>query len=327
MPDSIRLSLGTAMQLELVEGQKSSMYTTAFLMTYLNGKCDANCAFCPQSSSSSSSTKLLSRISWPEVEMDAFLEAFGKQMDLFNRVCIQSLKYSDAVDDVISILSEVRSLSSLPISVSIHPLTRKDMIRLRDAGASNIGIAFDACTPELFEVIKGSERGSPYRWAKHLQAIEEALDVFGLGRVTTHLMVGLGETEEEAINFLLQMKHLGVSVGLFAFTNIRGTSLESHASPSLATYRRIQAIKYLILRGHIDPKQMRFDRQGRASLDIDSALLEDMLSSGHAFQTSGCPGCNRPFYNERPRGPMYNYPRALSDEEVRQAIEIAELVR
>ena len=27
-----------------------------------------------------------------------------------------------------------------------------------------------------------------------------------------------------------------------------------------------------------------------------------------AVLTSGCPGCNRPFYNERPRGPIYNYP-------------------
>ncbi|HID80257.1 MAG TPA: hypothetical protein EYP48_00875 [Ignisphaera sp.] len=24
--------------------------------------------------------------------------------------------------------------------------------------------------------------------------------------------------------------------------------------------------------------------------------------------TSGCPGCNRPFYNESPRGPIFNYP-------------------
>ncbi|HDI74230.1 MAG TPA: hypothetical protein ENF57_04430 [Candidatus Korarchaeota archaeon] len=27
-----------------------------------------------------------------------------------------------------------------------------------------------------------------------------------------------------------------------------------------------------------------------------------------AFLTSGCPSCNRPFYNERPRGPIYNFP-------------------
>ena len=44
------------------------------------------------------------------------------------------------------------------------------------------------------------------------------------------------------------------------------------------------------------------------------------LKSGEPFQTSGCPGCNRPFYNETPRGPIYNYPRPLTGDEVEEAI-------
>jgi biotin synthase-related radical SAM superfamily protein len=40
---------------------------------------------------------------------------------------------------------------------------------------------------------------------------------------------------------------------------------------------------------------------------------------GEAFCTAGCPGCNRPFYNERPGGPMYNYPRPLTPAEVEAA--------
>ena len=37
--------------------------------------------------------------------------------------------------------------------------------------------------------------------------------------------------------------------------------------------------------------------------------------NGQAFQTSGCPGCNRPYYNERPGRTMFNYPRPLTPEE------------
>ncbi|MCW3977503.1 MAG: radical SAM protein, partial [Candidatus Bathyarchaeota archaeon] len=33
--------------------------------------------------------------------------------------------------------------------------------------------------------------------------------------------------------------------------------------------------------------------------------------------TSGCPGCNRPYYNERPGGPLYNYPRQPLPDEIR----------
>jgi len=44
-------------------------------------------------------------------------------------------------------------------------------------------------------------------------------------------------------------------------------------------------------------------------------MLEEALELGSPFQTSGCPGCNRPYYNEKPSGPIYNYPRSLTREE------------
>jgi biotin synthase-related radical SAM superfamily protein len=49
--------------------------------------------------------------------------------------------------------------------------------------------------------------------------------------------------------------------------------------------------------------------------------LHEILADGVAFQTSGCPDCNRPFYNERPGGPMYNYPEPLTSQQIKAAIE------
>ena len=54
---------------------------------------------------------------------------------------------------------------------------------------------------------------------------------------------------------------------------------------------------------------------------MDNEWLKQILSTGTAFQTTGCVGCNRPFYNERPKGPMYNYPRNLSNDEVTTILE------
>jgi len=47
--------------------------------------------------------------------------------------------------------------------------------------------------------------------------------------------------------------------------------------------------------------------------------------TGEPFQTCGCPDCNRPFYNERPGGVMYNYPRPLTPVEARRAMAEMEL--
>jgi biotin synthase-related radical SAM superfamily protein len=65
-------------------------------------------------------------------------------------------------------------------------------------------------------------------------------------------------------------------------------------APDISYYRRMQAALYRM-------------QDGRVSAD--------------AFRTSGCPGCNRPFYNERATGPIYNYPRELREEEYNVALD------
>jgi len=231
------------------------------------------------------------------------------------------------VDDVEHIMNALRSVSKLPISVAIHPVSKEKMVRLKQAGVSNIGIALDASTPELFEEIKGEKRSSQYRWNNHAQALNDALDIFGKGNVTTHLIIGLGETELEATEFIMKMYDSGISVGLFAFTSIKGTSLENTESPDLSTYRRIQVVRHLVARGLLEREQVRAAEDGRISLDIDHGQLRQILSSGEAFQVTGCKGCNRPYYNERPRGPMYNYPSHLTAEQILSSIEETQLVK
>ena len=323
--EKIRLSIGTAVHVGLEEGPRDPNFTTAFLMTFREGKCDANCAFCPQARESSAASDRLSRISWPEFTLSTVLDNWPPPGQ-FRRICIQTICYPEVVDDVIEIVGRLRKISKLPISVAIHPISKSDMGRLNDVGVSNIGIALDASTPSIFENIKGKNRDSHYRWESHHRAIDNALKIFGKGRVTTHLIVGLGESEYQAAQFIADMYQKDVTVGLFAFTNIKGTSLENQPPPNLESYRRIQAVRQLVAKGKLLADQIKQDNNGHICLDIDQSLLREALSSGEAFRVTGCKGCNRPFYNERPRGPMYNYPRDLTEEEIQKAIEETHLV-
>ncbi|OLS31006.1 MAG: Biotin synthase [Candidatus Thorarchaeota archaeon AB_25] len=294
-------------------------------MTYRDGGCEANCAFCPQAKESTSASDRLSRISWPEYGLSEVIDTWPPPGQ-FRRICIQTICYPDVMNDVVEIVGELRKVSKLPISVAIHPVSTDDMVRLKDIGASNIGIALDASTPEIFEEIKGEHRGAEYRWRSHRQGLLDALEIFGEGRVTTHLIIGLGETEKEAADFIVDMYQMGVSVGLFAFTNIKGTSLEDRSPPDLSSYPRIQVVRQLVFQGLLASDQIRASEDGSISIEIEDEKIREALSSGVAFQVTGCKGCNRPFYNERPRGPMYNYPRRLTEEEVLRAIEETNLV-
>ena len=63
------------------------------------------------------------------------------------------------------------------------------------------------------------------------------------------------------------------------------------------------------------------------TINATSGAVKAALSSGNPFRTSGCPNCNRPLYNERPGGVMYNYAQPLQEDELAQAInELANYV-
>jgi len=58
---------------------------------------------------------------------------------------------------------------------------------------------------------------------------------------------------------------------------------------------------------------------------VNKSILNNEVKTGVPFLTSGCPSCNRPFYNEKPRGPLYNFPRSLSAEEISQIKNLLDL--
>jgi biotin synthase len=183
---------------------------------------------------------------------------------------------------------------------------------LLDSGADAIGLGLDCATEQVYRAVKGAG------WQRMIVLVEAACRRFP-GRIRVHLMVGLGETEEDLCRTMQEVYDWGGSVGLFAFTPVRGTRLESRPQPPLDAYRRMQVARFLVHHRLARSEQCHFDPAGRL-VSYGRSDIATLLADGEAFRTSGCPGCNRPFYNERPGGTMYNYPQALSAEEAHVAL-------
>jgi biotin synthase len=156
-----------------------------------------------------------------------------------------------------------------------------------------------------------------------------AVGVFGEGNVSTHLIVGLGETEKEAVDLIQGCVDMSVLPALFAFMPVRGTALESKLQPSITAYRRVQIARYLIVKGIARYEDMGFSSDGRVlDFGVGREELKCVVESGEPFLTSGCPSCNRPFYNEKPSGPIYNYPRRIRPDEmatIKQELRLEEV--
>jgi biotin synthase-related radical SAM superfamily protein len=322
LPERIRVSTGSAIILGLLRGKLDAKPTTIYLLTCREAKCSANCGFCPQARDSEGRADMLSRVTWPTFQTRDAVDGIERVVrgGAIRRVCVQTLNYPEVFDEVLLLVREIKSRVAVPVSVSCQPLNAEKMRELADAGVNRISVALDAATEEVFDRVKGRSVGGPYRWRRQRDALREAVRVFGEGSVSTHLIVGLGETEKDVCRTIQWCVDSGVYPALFAFTPIPGTALADNPQPSLGSYRRVQVAHHLLTHRKTRFEDMAFDRNGcLRDFGVPRERLLEVVDSGEPFLTSGCPGCNRPYYNERPGGPLYNYPRQLLPQEIEEA--------
>ena len=296
MMDRIRVSSGTAPLLGLAEWKIDVKPTTLYFM--VGEKCTGKCAYCTQGKD------FLSRVRWPSFPVEnATSNLEGKA----GRICIQSLYYNGVVEDIIEAVKKMNT--SIPVSVSMNPTSRENMERLKEAGVERVGIGIDCCTEELFN--RWKKNVPP--WNEYLDGLRTAKSVFG--NATAHIIIGLGESDEDAVRIMRDMYRQGIEVALFSYTPLRGGE-----PPEMGRYRAMQIARCLI-------------KKGKGSFEFEDGKMKELHIDGYdicreAFLTSGCPSCNRPFYNERVGGPIYNYPRKMSDEEFKKEInEVKKYVR
>jgi len=314
-----KISAGTACVIGKKKIKANALPTTAYIM--LGEKCSNNCQFCAQSRESEARADLLSRVTWPTVAIE---EATAGINDAYTagklkRACLQVVGSVDSWNTTVCAVESLHNRSKVPICVSSHLETVEQAEELVARGAERVCIALDAVTPVLYAKVKNGDWAA--KWSL-LLSCAEALP----GRITTHLIVGLGESEEEMVQRMAICIDKGISIGLFAFTPVRGTALAEKLPPKIAQYRRIQIAHQLLKRGY-SQDVIAYQNGCISEFKVPEAELIAVLMDGQAFQTSGCVDCNRPYYNERPGGVMYNYPHPLTSLEAMEAIKECEIVR
>ncbi|MCI2413650.1 MAG: radical SAM protein [Candidatus Aramenus sp.] len=232
------------------------------------GGCKARCAFCTQSSVSRADKAYLSRVKWYPVK----LEDVKDKLSSFKRFCLQTVLKDGFEEEALNILRQV----NIRKSVTIAPVDERYLWEMKEVGVDYLGVGMDTTRGNWEKV------GKPYSFERYLEFVKRAVEVFGRGKVYVHLVFGLGEDKGEFVELMKELFSLGAEVALFAFTPVKGTPMEDHPRPSLEEYREVQRIRF--------------------------ALSTGATPNEKAYFTSGCPSCDRPFYNEDPREKPYNVP-------------------
>ncbi len=136
-------------------------------------------------------------------------------------------------------------------------------------------------------------------------------------------MVGIGETDRELVGLFHRLREIQVSAYLFSFYPEAGSVMARRRRPSLARFRRLQLVKYLMERGEVEAENIGFDRRdGIGHLGAAPGVAERAIASGLPFLTGGCPDregqsvCTRPFGSYRPGQPFRDFPFPPDEEDL-----------
>jgi biotin synthase len=327
-PEYIQTSLAASLTLGFQSGsfhRNAKLKGLNLLLRYEEG-CLGKCHFCGLSRSRQEGPKgkTFIRVDWPLYPLEEIIQR-TKGKDQLHRVCISMITHPKALEDTLYVIQKLKEETDLYISVLISPtlIHRKDsLLSMKKAGADRLGIAIDAATPALFDQLRGNGVGGPHRWDHYWKVVQMAAAVFGKFYVGIHLIVGLGETENEMVEAIQRGQDLGAHTHLFSFFPEKGSPMEKHSPPPLGQYRRIQLARWIINEGLGSASQMKLDGNERL---IDFGIdVEPLIQMGEPFMTSGCPGrdgkvaCNRPYGNERPSGPIRNFPFMPEPEDIEE---------
>ncbi len=328
-PEYVQISTAAAMTLGIMPGRMHRCECTRclnLLLTYPEG-CRANCAYCGlarhREAERDYADRNFIRVDWPAVPMEQILDIVARDPanSPFHRMCISMITHPRSDEDTVSVLRAwTRRIdpAAIPVSILSNPTTmaREDVVRLKDLGADIFTVALDAATPEIFDRTRGKGVQSPHKWSRYWEVLMHARDVFGPRKFGAHIIIGMGETEREALELVQKLVDLGGHSHMFCFFPEKGSLMDHLPATPRDQWRRVQLARYLIDYAGVRVEQMRFGDDGRVlDYGLPRAELDAVIDAGIAFRTSGCPGkfrddvsaCDRP-YGDSPPSNIASYP-------------------
>ncbi|MEK7848672.1 MAG: hypothetical protein AAB270_07085 [Chloroflexota bacterium] len=178
-----------------------------------------------------------------------------------------------------------------------------------------IGVGLDAASPRVFHRTKGQGVGGPHSWERYWEVMQAGRDLFGPWTVSCHIIVGIGETDRELVELFCRLKAEQILAHPFSFYPEPDSAMGRRRRPSLARWRRLQLVRYLVETGQLGPEGLAYDSRGRlCHIGVRPETIDRAVGSGLPFLTGGCPdedntlACTRPFGSYRPGQPFRDFP-------------------
>jgi biotin synthase-related radical SAM superfamily protein len=147
------------------------------------------------------------------------------------------------------VVDTVRALAryQVPIGVAVHP-AKGSSGKLKNAGVTEVKYSVETMDPEIFDRVCRGRKGHTLEFI--LASLREAVEVFGRNRVSSNIIIGLGETDEcvrEGVECLAKMGVIAV-LRPISLSPLRKEALKGAIRPSPERLLKLTAMTREILK-------------------------------------------------------------------------------
>lgn len=193
-----------------------------FFLLYKN--CANACLFCPITYHTDNS-----HYCWEKMKQ-RILEnlQFNIRSISITTSCPPDKKQDDIVDEMIDITKKIRKLIGKDISIgaSLKTPSKDHLLRLKESGVSEMRLNLETYNFQLANSLMPKKNIH-----KILQSIEDAVEIFGKEKVSSNIIIGLGETDDDILQGVNVLSEIGALSTLYPYDPI-GLSNERFKRPS-----------------------------------------------------------------------------------------------
>lgn len=207
-PDHLSLNRNGRPFIDRVEMQETIYHCPEQAFINLHQECIYDCKFCTSPRLPRDTTKNLDK------------EKVRKMIeDVKDRPDLMAVSITSAVvgspekttEEMLDIVRMVRQMMGPKMPIGVEPYISRlvDIDRFKEAGATEIKLNIETYDRDIFRKVCGDMD------IDHIMdALEHAVAVFGRGRVTSNIIFGFGESDENVLEGVERLAQMGVVVSL-----------------------------------------------------------------------------------------------------------------
>lgn len=163
------------------------------------------------------------------------------------------LSSEDIADEMIFIVSKIREKvgSNIPIGVSTRIPSETKLLLLKEVGASEARLNIEVPNLELSKKLMPNKA-----MAEVFNSIELACKIFGRGKVSSNIILGLGETDSDVIACIEHLAKVGAIATLYpydSFDSEPNCEMQFHRPSAERLYNLAVAHKDILKKYNLDP--------------------------------------------------------------------------